>query len=133
MKLIRFFSLFLLVVMLAGCGQAEPPQLQSDTEITVLGEGETSFLFTVTDSEGVQTAYEIHTNQTTVGKALMELDLIQGDEGPYGLYVKTVTGITTDYNKDGKYWAFYVGDTYATSGVEATEIDETMTYSFRVE
>jgi len=133
MKAVRLVSVHLVILLLAGCGQAEPPRLQEDTAITQLGEGEKSFLFTVTDAEGTQTAYEIHTDKTTVGEALLALDLIAGDKGPYGLYVKTVVGITVDYNKDGKYWAFYQGDTYATSGVDTTEISEGATYGFRVE
>ncbi|MBR5152723.1 MAG: DUF4430 domain-containing protein [Clostridia bacterium] len=123
----------LLVILLVGCGQADAPQLQSDTEIISIGEGETSFILTVTDREGAQTAYQVHTDCETVGKALVELKLIDGEPGPYGMYVKTVAGTTVDYNKDGKYWAFYHGDTYATSGVDATKISEGETYSFRVE
>ena len=35
---------------------------------------------------------------------LLSLDLIAGDEGEYGLYVKTVNGITADYETDGMYF-----------------------------
>ena len=56
-----------------------------------------------------------------------------GDEGEYGLYVKTVNGITADYDKDGAYWAFYVNGEYASSGVDSTPIAEGESYCFRVE
>ena len=105
----------------------------SESEKQEIGEGEKSFVFTVTDDEGNETAFLVHTDKTTVGEALFELNLIDGDEGPYGLYVKTVNGDTFDYDKDGKYWAFYVNDGLGLSGVDMTDITEGATYSFKVE
>ena len=105
----------------------------SEAEKQEIGEGEKSFIFTVTDDEGNETAFLVHTDKTTVGKALFELNLIDGDEGPYGLYVKTVNGDTFDYDKNGKYWAFYVNDGLGLSGVDMTDITEGATYSFKVE
>jgi len=102
-------------------------------EVKVLGEGKTKFNFTVTDKEGTETAFEIHTDEETVGGALLALELIAGEEGQYGLYVKTVNGITADYDKDGVYWAFYINGEYALTGVDATKITEGDSYSFRIE
>ena len=104
----------------------------SATEVTVLGEGSKTFDFAVVDLDGVETRFEIHTDEETVGAALIALNLIEGDEGPYGLYVKSVNGIQADYDKDKVYWAFYVNDEYGTSGVDLTEIVETDIYSFRM-
>lgn len=103
------------------------------TEVERLGEGSTKFMFTVVDKEGVETRFEIHTDKETVGEALLELGLVAGDDGEYGLYVNTVNGITVDYDTDGVYWAFYVNDEYAMTGVDATTITEGDTYSFKVE
>ena len=107
----------------------------SDTqsEVSVLGTGSTEFSLTVVDQEGIETPFEIHTDKQTVGEALLELGLIDGDESEYGLYVKTVNGITVDYDTDGAYWAFYVNGEYASSGVDSTEIAEGESYSFKVE
>ena len=71
--------------------------------------------------------------KTTVGDALVELGMIEGEESEYGLYVKTVNGVTADYDKDGVYWAFYIDGEYASSGVDSTEITEGSTYSFKME
>lgn len=99
-----------------------------------LGTGNTSFgLKVVGLKERTARLYEIHTDKTTVGDALLELGLIEGDEGPYGLYVKTVCGETVDYDTDGKYWAFYVNGEYAMNGVEATDIVPDTEYSFIAE
>ena len=105
----------------------------AQTEVKQLGEGGTKFMFTVVDKEGNQTAFEIHTDKETVGQALLELELIAGDEGPYGLYVKTVNGITADFDKDGVYWAFYINGEYAVTSVDGTKITEGDHYSFQVE
>lgn len=107
--------------------------VSSSAGSNVLGEGETTFLFTVTDREGSETQFEVHTDKTTVGEALLELGLIAGDDSEYGLYVKTVNGITVDYDTDGAYWAFYINGEYALTGVDSTTIAEGATYSFKVE
>ena len=98
-----------------------------------LGEGSKEFSLTVTDKDGNETQFEIHTDKETVGEALQELNLIDGEEGEYGLFVKTVNGITADYDTDGVYWAFYVNGEYATSGVDVTQITEGDSYALKVE
>ena len=102
-------------------------------ETQIVGEGDTTFAFTVVDKEGVETSFEVHTDKEIVGEALMDCGLIEGEAGPYGLYVKTVNGVTADYDVDQTYWAFYVNGEYATSGVDTTSITTGETYSFKVE
>ena len=99
----------------------------------VLGEGETQFTFTVVDGEGNETVFTVNTDKKIVGEALLELDLIEGEDGDYGLYVKKVNGIVADYDVDQTYWAFYVNGEYAMSGVDTTEIEDGATYSFKIE
>ncbi len=102
------------------------------SDITVKGEGNTVFYFNVVDGEGNTAKFEIHTDATMVGEALLALGLIEGEDGDYGLYVKTVNGITADYDTSGTYWAFYVGDDYGMTGVDMTEITPGATYAFKV-
>ena len=68
-----------------------------------------------------------------MGDALSQLGLIEGEEGQYGLYVKSVNGIEADYDKDGVYWAFYIDGEYALTSVDATEVTDGAVYAFRVE
>jgi hypothetical protein len=68
-----------------------------------------------------------------VGEALLDEKLIAGEEGPYGLYVKTVNGITLDYDKDGYYWSFYIDGEYGLTGVDQTEITNGAAYAFKAE
>lgn len=134
--------LFVMMALMAvGCNDT-PKDTLSDTAATqegtpvteqALGEGNTKFTLTVADKEGSETAFEIHTDKETVGEALTELELIDGEQSAYGLYVKTVNGITADYDKDGVYWAFYINDEYASAGVDSTTIVETDRYAFRLQ
>ena len=108
-------------------------EINRQTDVSVLGTGSTEFSLTVVDQEGNEIPFEIHTDKETVGEALLELGLIDGEESAYGLYVKTVNGITVSYDKDGVYWAFYINGEYASSGVDSTKITEGDSYAFKVE
>lgn len=144
-KTLSFILCMVLTVAMAlsttGCNGSNnnntPSTSAADTDstadATVLGEGSTSFAFSVTGTDGSMTQFEIHTDKATVGEALLELDLIAGDDSEYGLYIKTVDGITLDYDKDGKYWAFYIDGEYATSGVDSTQITAGASYAFKAE
>ncbi|MBE6936701.1 MAG: DUF4430 domain-containing protein [Ruminococcaceae bacterium] len=78
--------------------------------------------------EEKRVVFTVHTDADTVGEALLEHELIDGDESTYGLYIKVVNGITADYDVNASYWAFYVDGEYAMSGIDATEIDEAASY-----
>lgn len=97
---------------------------------TVKGEGATKFYLDVVDTDKTLTKFEIHTDKKTVGEALLELELIAGNPSDYGLYVTSVNGITADWDTEKSYWAFYIGDEYAQTGVDATNITADAVYSF---
>ena len=89
---------------------------------TEKGEGATSFYFTVRNVDNTVTKFIIHTNKTTVGAALLELGLIEGEDSEYGLMVKSVNGILADWETEKAYWAFYINGEYAQTGVDSTQI-----------
>lgn len=145
-KFKRILSIILCIVIVAaislfalGCTDKNDTETDSaQTTVSnvsetpeVIGQGEKKFFFVAEDQEGKETKWEVHSDEYTVGKALMAEGIIEGEDGPYGLYVKTVNGITLDYDKDGLYWAFYENDEYALTGVDQTEITEGQTYAFR--
>ena len=105
----------------------------TEAETTVLGQGNIKFTLAVVDQDGNETDFQILTDKETVGEALLDVDLIAGDESEYGLYVKTVNGVTADYDKDKTYWAFYVNGEYANTGVDSTPVEDGAVYSFRIE
>ena len=73
-------------------------------------------------AEEQSVTFTIKTDKEILGDALLEHDLIAGEEGDYGLYVKVVNGMTADYDVDQSYWAFYKDGEYMMTGVDGTEI-----------
>ena len=135
-KLILCMVLIAALALLAvGCSKTEeaPEAPAEELVATPIGEGATSFDLTVTKADGSKTAYTVSTDETTVGAALLALELIAGDEGEFGLYVKTVDGETHVYEDDSKYWAFYINGEYATTGVDMTDIEAGAAYELRAE
>ncbi len=108
-------------------GQTEAP------EENVRGEGATAFTLTVVDLDGTEVSYQIRTDCKTVGDALLELELIEGEQGQYGLYIQAVNGIAYDYATDGAYWGFYIDGEYALTGVDGTDIVAGSTYTLKAE
>ena len=101
--------------------------------LVACGANKTTFTVITTDLDGVESTFEIKTDAKTVGEALVEEGLIEGHDTEYGLYVDVVNGIALDWEKDGKYWAFYINGEYAMTGVDATEVEEGATYTFKAE
>ena len=93
----------------------------------------TSFTVVTTDLEGKETTHTIKTDAATVGEALIEEGLIKGHTTDYGLYVDEVNGIALDWEKDGKYWAFYINGEYAMTGVDTTDVEDGAVYTFKPE
>ena len=119
------------LVSMSACGNTvakegawETATYLKDTE---LGNGAKTVVVEVKADES-SVVFTVKTDKETVGDALLEHNLIAGDQGEYGLYVKKVNGIVADYDTDQTYWAFYVNGEYAMTGVDATEIEEGATY-----
>ncbi len=116
--------LVVICALLAGCSNVnEPADLWQNavyTSDTVLGEGSKTVNVSVEAGEKT-VCFTISTDKATVGDALKEHNLISGEEGPYGLYVKKVNGITADYNIDQSYWSFNKNGEYMSTGVDITE------------
>ncbi|MDR3312961.1 MAG: hypothetical protein LBS96_00715 [Oscillospiraceae bacterium] len=112
------FTLFL-----TACGGGAPTgQTGGD-----LGEGSTAFALEIRLQDGTVEAFTVHTDETTVGAALLALDgFVKDSAGIIG----TVNGHRLDWNIDHAYWAFYVGDAYANAGANDTPIQEGEVYAF---
>jgi len=128
----------IILVTLGFGNDAETPQnpiSQSSVDappvtVTDIGHGEVVFRFEVIDNEGVVAAWNVSTDDETVGAALLTAGLISGETSAYGLLVTEVNGIAAVYDTDKAYWAFYVDGEYATAGVDATQIERDKTYAF---
>ncbi len=85
------------------------------------GEGEITVTVKV-EAEEQSVTFTLHTDEQYLGDALLAHDLIAGEEGPYGLYVKTVNGIVADYDEDQSYWNFTKDGELMMVGVDMAEI-----------
>ena len=139
-KLLSLVLAFVLTAALAltGCSgkpaeTTETPESAGSSAFTILGEGEKSFELIIVDKEGAENLYLIHTDEEMVGFALIEHELIEGEQGQYGMYIKSVLGQTLDYETDGMYWAFYVNGEYALTGVDQTPIQPDTAYLLKAE
>ena len=90
-------------------------------EDTVLGEGAKTVTVTVR-AQDREVVFTINTDRDILGDALMDHELVAGDAGAYGLYIKCVNGIVADYDVDGYYWGFYKGGEFMLTGVDGTAI-----------
>ena len=57
-----------------------------------------------------------------MSQVLLEENLIQGEEGPYGMMITAADGETADWNVDQSYWCLYVNGEYAVTGASDTKI-----------
>ena len=139
----KFLAIILALVMalsLMACGNtAVQPDADADaiapvvTDGATLGEGAHSFTLEITDADGKTITATIHTDAETVGEALSKLEIVQGEDSEFGLYIKTVNGITADYDVDQTYWAFYIDGEYAQTSVDMTAVNDGSVYKLAVE
>ncbi len=73
-------------------------------------------------AEEQSVTFTIKTDADTLGAALKEHDLIAGEEGAFGLYVKTVNGILADYDVDQTYWSLTKNGEMMMLGVDGVTI-----------
>ncbi len=120
--LIRILSLTLLVlVALSGtaCSLFEenpdtPESLETPVNITV----------TVLHGDGETRTFPIKTDHPTLRGALEQENLVKGEDGLYGLYLHEVDGERAVFEEDGAYWAVYIGDEQAMTGVDGISLTE---------
>lgn len=112
-----------MLCMAAGCGKKETSENLWEnakyTEDTELGEG-SKMLKVVVEAEDKKVTFTIASDAEMVGEALAENELIAGEEGEYGLYIKEVNGITADYDTDQAYWGFYKDGEYMMTSADMT-------------
>lgn len=84
----------------------------------------------VVDDQASSQSYTVHTDAEYLRQALEETEglTIEGTESEYGLMVETVNGLRADYDADGAYWSFYLGDEYCNYGIDQQPVQDGETY-----
>ena len=71
--------------------------------------------------EGEPSDFTIQTDEEYLRGALESIDLIEGSESEYGLFVTTVNGVTVDDSKQ-QWWCFTHDGEMLMTGVDTTPI-----------
>ncbi len=142
-----FLALLMTLCLFACKQQAETPETSAGTsaEGAIAPEGlwkDATYLTDAEFGEGAKTVtvkviaedksvtFTVKTDAATLGEALLAHNLIAGDMGEYGLYIKYVNGIRADYDLDKRYWNFTKDGEYMMTGADMTEIADGDCYEF---
>ena len=106
-------ALVVLVGALVGVYVATRPE-------TVKGAKE--YAVTVVHSDGAKAVFLLDTDAEFLADALMEAELIKGEDGPYGLTLITVDGEDAVWDTDNAYWCIYIDEEMATVGISAIPV-----------
>ena len=116
----------------SGAAQTEDAGLWAGatyTEDTELGTGSKTLEVEI-KAEDKSITFTVKTDKETLGDALMEHELLEGEESEYGLFIKKVNGIRADYDLDNSYWALSKDGEYLNTGADTTEISDGEHYEF---
>lgn len=111
----RVFALvlaFAMVFALAACGGKT-----AAVTVTV----------TVVHGDGSSKDFTVKTDKEMLGEALTDEKLVDGEDGPYGLYIKTVDGETADDAKQ-EWWCLTKGGESVETGVDSTPVEDGAVY-----
>lgn len=125
-KIVALLLVMVLGIAIVACGgTAEPvaPVTNQGSENAAGQEGK-SFTVTVVHKDGSEKVFTYTSSEEFVGTVLKAEGLIKGNDGPYGLEITEVDGEQAVYATDGAYWAVYVGEEYAMTGIDTTPITE---------
>lgn len=97
------------------------------TEDTEIGEGAVTVKVTVAAGEK-SIILTVHTDKENLGEALLEYELVSGDQSQYGLYIKSVNGIEADYDKNQAWWSISKDGESLMTGADSTPIADGENY-----
>lgn len=90
-------------------------------------EGSKSFTVTVVHADGTEKSFTYSTDAEKLGAFLESEGLIESEGADDGMF-HTVDGEKADWNENQSYWAFYLGEEYATEGIYDTSIADGAVY-----
>lgn len=96
-------------------------------------EGSKTVSISITHKDGTEKKFTLHTDAQYLLDAIREKhpDLIQGEQGQYGLYIKTIDGYTCNETAQ-EWWGYTKKGEYVETGVELTPIYDGDSYEFKL-
>ena len=90
-------------------------------------QGAKAFTVTVIHADGTEKVFNYRTDAETLGVFLEAEGLISSEGADQGMF-HTVDGEKADWNVNQSYWAFYLGEEYAMTGIYDTPIADGAAY-----
>ena len=90
-------------------------------------EGKKTCTVTVIHSDETTKTFTVTTEEEYLGAALEKEGLISAQGADAGMF-HTVDGEKADWNVNQSYWAFYVGEEYASQGIYDTPVTDGSSY-----
>lgn len=116
-------SLLLVAGVFSGCTGSAPGESGGGSAAAK------TITLQVVHGDGGTKDFSISTGRETLGEALEDEGLIEGEESEYGLFVKTVDGETAD---DGaqEWWCLTKGGEMWSEGVDSTKLEDGDAFEF---
>ena len=111
-------ALVVVVAVFAGVYLATRPEA---------AQGSKAFSVTVVHADGSTKEFDYRTDAEKLGAFLEEKGLIDSEGADEGMF-HTVDGEKADWNVNQSYWAFYLGEEYAMTGIYDTTITDGAVY-----
>lgn len=91
-------------------------------------QGAKGYTVTVVHSDGTVKEFSYRTDAEFLDDALLAEGLIAGEDGPYGLTVITVDGEDAVWDTDNAYWAIWIGEEMASTGISEIPVYDGSAY-----
>jgi len=98
-------------------------------------EGAKAIVVEVVDAQGQVVTYNHRTDQEYLVDVFEEIEdlTVEGEQGPYGLYIQKVNGLQAIYEVDQAYWSLYVDHEYGQNGADTQVVIDGTTYTLAYE
>lgn len=113
-RILAMVMALVMVFALAACGQRQSANAKTVTVTVVHGDGSSK-------------DFTVKTEKEMLGEALTDEKLVDGEDGPYGLFVKTVDGETAD-DTNQEWWCLTKGGESVETGVDSTPVEDGAAY-----
>jgi len=109
----------LIAILLGVWFATRPETTQGSKTITV----------EVVHKDGSTKSFPCHTDEEYLGPVLDAENIAQGEEGPYGLYIKVADGEKAVYEEDGAFWALKQDGVDTPASADQTPIQDGDSFS----
>ena len=115
----KFIAVVVLVVVVAAMALAYGAFREKAVQ------GSKSITIEVVNDKGQSTMYELQTDAEYLAEAMDEAGVnYEASEGPYGLTVDSVNGISGVFGVDAGYWGFFVNGDYCNYGISEQPVED---------